>query len=61
MAETNIIVTLDLKEIQDAVIETASKHLAQGQQTGSCRVEFGYDEQGKVTGSEVHFKYSKQK
>jgi len=60
MAETNIIVTLDLKEVQDAVIETARKHLAQGQQTGSCRVEFFYVSD-KLDRCEVHFKYSKQK
>lgn len=64
MAETKIVVSLETKEIRDALVETARKCLAKDQQVGSCKVEMNGvagTEERPLNGisAKVTFSYSK--
>lgn len=66
MAEAKITVTLDLKEIQDAVIESAKRVLGGGT-TGGCQVKFNYNDgegssstKGQLESAVVQFSYQKK-
>ena len=59
--EAKLIVTMELKEVQDAVIKAAREKI--GDPNGSSSIRFHYDEEtdaGLVAGAEVSFQYVKK-
>ena len=57
--DAKLIVTLELKEVQDAVIEAARTKI--GDSKGSSAIEFLYEAKGDdgVSGAKVSFQYTK--
>ena len=58
--EAKLIVTMELKEVQDAVIKAAREKI--GDPNGSSAVEFLYEAKGDdgVSGAKVSFQYVKK-
>ena len=57
--KVNTVVELELKEVQDAIIQAAKEKVGKEAQ-GSCTVEFRYDSDMVITGAHVKFQYQKK-